>query len=624
MGKPYSDELKEMPAVYDWAAGTPIDELLKFVKKSKRLPLYAVGSGGSFSPAVFASLLHQLSGTISKCLTPLEFLESHNIDSNCAILIITAGGNNKDVLSAFDRAIHLKPKTLGVLCASTNNKLTRRIPNLPNIFVHARDPPTGRDGFLATNSLIASVIWIARTYIEGCSMPYFIPKFSELCSGTPEEFQGFKDRDTVILMHDIWGKTAAVDIESKLTEAGLASVQMADYRNFAHGRHNWIDKNKERTALVALVTPHSRQLAGKTLRHIPKYTPTVSLSSRFDGPMASLELLVRSLFLTEFFGRVRKIDPGRPGVAEFGRKMYHLSIPNINPTTITKFEELALRRKFACSDYKNMRMRIKSLQRFIASMSSANYSAVIFDYDGTICNPENRYSIPSKKTRDLLVQLLEKNIIMGVATGRGRSVRKAMQKIIPKRFWSSVLVGYHNGAAIGELGKNNIPSNERTVDSTLLQIVKFLRVHDVVLGHDPTTGLNQISFRDIPLSAVELINKIRMIEPAMLENIKIVESSHSVDILPKNVSKLNLFKHMKSQIPKKHQILCIGDRGKWPGNDYELLSTPHSLSVDDVSDDPNSCWNLLPAGTKGEAGTAIYLKSLKVNQGYLGISIKVQ
>lgn len=126
MGKPYADELAKIPTVYDWAAGTPIDDIVEFVKKSKGLPLYAIGSGGSFSTAAFASILHQYGGTISRCLTPFEFLGYGKIDNRCAILLVTAGGSNKDILSAFQRAIDIKPKVLGILCASTNNKLDRK------------------------------------------------------------------------------------------------------------------------------------------------------------------------------------------------------------------------------------------------------------------------------------------------------------------------------------------------------------------------------------------------------------------------------------------------------------------------------------------------------------------
>ena len=54
-------------------------------------------------------------------------------------------------------------------------------------------------------------------------------------------------------------------------------------------------------------------------------------------------------------------------------------------------------------------------------------------------------------------------------------------------------------------------------------------------------------------------------------------------------------------------VLSVGDKGQWPGNDYELLNTPYSLSVDEVSADPDTCWNIAPAGHRGTQAVLDYL-----------------
>ncbi|MDE1770754.1 MAG: hypothetical protein KGI28_09450, partial [Thaumarchaeota archaeon] len=406
MGKPFARELERLSEVYDWATKISIDELSKFIKKSEKTPLYVIGSGGSFSATTFASLLHQEIGTIAKCITPLEFLEYEKIDSNCSVLIITAGGNNSDILASFDKAVSLKPKNLGILCASENNKLTRKASKIPNVFIHALKLPTGKDGFLATNSLIATLVWLCRSYIESYSLPYEIPQLSQLVfQGKSEQkfyeelnkqFDKFHDKETIVLLYDKWSKTSAIDSESKLVEAGLVNVQLSDYRNFAHGRHNWLDKNKEKTCLLALITPQSRELATKTLKLIPAYIPTSSITTNYDGPIATIALLIQIFYLVKFFGDVRKIDPGRPGVPDFGSKIYHLSIPKSN-STLNNFEKLVLRRKFENADLTNNTTKtgMKALHTFIDKIKETKFQAVIFDYDGTLCDPENRFIHPS-------------------------------------------------------------------------------------------------------------------------------------------------------------------------------------------------------------------------------------
>src|SRR5260370_29648479 len=53
-------------------------------------------------------------------------------------------------------------------------------------------------------------------------------------------FQPLHGRQHFIVLHSPSLDAAAWDLESKFSEAALGSIQVADYRNFAHGRHHWI------------------------------------------------------------------------------------------------------------------------------------------------------------------------------------------------------------------------------------------------------------------------------------------------------------------------------------------------------------------------------------------------
>ena len=350
LGRPYVNDIKMISKVYDWALTTPINKITEFVKCSDKTPLYVIGSGGSFSSATFASLLHQMTGIISKCLTPLEFLGYEYIDRRCSVLIITAGGNNKDILSAFDRTVSLGIKNIGIICASTSNKLVKKAEGLDNLLVHAVDIPTGKDGFLAVNSLIASMIWLCRAYMKVYAWPFKIPQQGDLYTEWSKEdidkkLTDIVHRNTIVCLYDNWGKTAAVDMESKIVEAGLCNIQIADYRNFAHGRHNWLDKNRDEVSVIALVNPNCRKIASKTLALIPEYAPQANLDTGYEGPVASLALLIQVIHAVNFFGIAKGIDPGNPGVATFGRKMYNLSTPHTTSDIRDTLEKMAISRK---------------------------------------------------------------------------------------------------------------------------------------------------------------------------------------------------------------------------------------------------------------------------------------
>ena len=76
-------------------------------------------------------------------------------------------------------------------------------------------------------------------------------------------------------------------------------------------------------------------------------------------------------------------------------------------------------------------------------------------------------------------------------------------------------------------------------------------------------------------------------------------------VVYREVSKLSV-------IENPDTTLCIGDYGNIEGNDYELLTNRASLSVDKVSKNTDSCWNIAPSGVYGLDATLYYLKHLTV------------
>ena len=615
-----------IPEVYDWALATPISNITEFVRRSDKTPLYVIGSGGSLSSATFVSLLHQMTGTISKCMTPLEFLGYGNIDRNCSVLIITAGGNNKDILSAFDRVVSLGIRNIGIICASSGNKLVKKAEGL-DLLVHAIDIPTGKDGFLATNSMVSSMVWMCRAYMKAHTWPFKMPQLDDLYIEWNEEdldanLTDVVCRNTIVCLYDNWGKTAAIDLESKLVEAGLCNVQLADYRNFAHGRHNWLDKNKNEASVIALVNPNCKKIASKTLALIPEYVPQAKMGTGYEGPIASLALLIQVLHAVNFFGAAKGIDPGKPGVAAFGRRIYHLSVPRTASDAHGISEKMAISRKFghANPNVPETKARLEKFREFATDVSKQKFGAVVFDYDGTLCDSKNRLAGPSKEIGSLLMTLLKNNIIIGVATGRGKSVRDGLQKVIPKKWQSGVRIGYYNGGIIGCLDDDFTPSNDETMDEALARFMSQIGDKDMPKDSTVETRPRQISIQMNDSVSSDLTHALNMVAKER-KDVKIVESTHSVDVLPLHVSKLNLVDQIQKELQLSRQVLCVGDKGERPGNDFELLSTRFSLSVNETSKNPDNCWNTLPFGLYGENGVLEYFKDTVVRDGHFTLSV---
>jgi hypothetical protein len=135
-----------------------------------------------------------------------------------------------------------------------NSPLARASREYSNLDRFEFRPPAGKDGFLATNSLLATAILVARGYHSPNDASSELPEtLADVAYGgqTAEDYLSWLEeasaplwrRETLVVLYGPSTQAAAVDLESKFTEAALGQVQLADYRNFAHGRHHWLAKN---------------------------------------------------------------------------------------------------------------------------------------------------------------------------------------------------------------------------------------------------------------------------------------------------------------------------------------------------------------------------------------------
>ena len=630
VGKPYERELRSFRHTYRWATAARIDALSSFVASSCGRPLVVVGSGGSLTAAQLAVLLHQGTGGIAKAVTPLDLVCEAGVTKQSNVLILTAGGRNTDILSALRFAAPCEPRALMAMCMRTRSPLAQLAAKYRRVGLLELDLPSGKDGFLATNSLLAFATVLLRAYAgsspDAAALPEDLPQSHQVIEELEAPVRPLLRRDTWVVLYGKWGFPAAMDAESKFTEAALGHVQIADFRNFAHGRHHWLAKRGDETAVVALITPEEGKIAEATLDLLPRDIPQLRLETGEPGAAGGLELLFKMLHLVHMVGLSRGIDPGRPGVPSFGRRIYHLRPPSTDPYAsrpqrTSRRQAAAILRKSGYPSLDQMSpdevtFWLGAHHDYARKLESAVFGAVVFDYDGTLCGSEERYDGPSPEVIRELVRLLESGAILGVATGRGKSVRDDLQGTIPAAHRDQVILGYYNGSDLGRLSDDTRPDKSRPTHGALRLILELLQSDERWrwLGHWECRP-SQISIEVERPAMKTRIKAILLDAMAKLNEggVRLVESDHSLDVLAPGASKLTVVKACQeaaSEASGSSRILCIGDKGKWPGNDYELLSAPYSLSVDTVSPDPGSCWNLAPPGYRGTQATLYYTASL--------------
>lgn len=635
MGKPYEQELQKLDETSRWIDQAHLDDLLTFFECASQHPLISVGSGGSLTAAAFATKLHEDLGRLAVSLTPLEFVRSPRFANESSVLILTAGGRNPDVLHSFRYAAESEASQVLAICTRIGSPIRHLSQSYQYTSVCEYELPSGKDGFLATNSLIATIGLLMRSnrQLFGSSEPELRLPLLDWLSATSDLEPQFEETSTLLVLHGGWSTPAALDLESKMHEAGICSVQLADYRNFAHGRHFWLAKHPN-TCVVAISTGDEAEIAESTLRVLPKQIFSTSISTEERGPIAGVELIVRVFDFVGKMARTRNQDPGKPRVPPYGRKIYHLETLKDYAAAASNMsvKDVAIRRKLQQFGVTPEQMRLDrkasdAYDQFIERLHTTTFGGVVCDYDGTLCWPKDRHVTGvSTAVSNELNRLLAGGALIGIATGRGGSVRESLQQSITKDYRPRVLIGYHNGGEIGFLNEDRVPPSDNLACSTLQEVLNNLQSSPVISSKAKLTlRIPQITIipnnrRDWALvraAALEIV--ARLITP-----IKIVESSHSIDILAHGVSKLLLVEKCR-QICKNQNvatdILCIGDRGMWTGNDCELLSLNHSLSVDAVSSDLDSCWNAAPAGIRGVQATIHYLQSLKFVKGSLRLQL---
>lgn len=627
MGKSFKEEIEFFPNSIKWAVDQNIELLRHVIQGNSARQLAVIGSGGSFTAAAFLAHLHEsFYGNISRPLTPLEYLSQQTtaLLSNKAIAFISAEGKNNDILAAAGAALgSLNPSF--ALTLTPCNPLGKICDDTGLATVISYDMPWIKDGYLATNSLIAMMILMVRAYQPEHE------NFNSLMSIINNEwinsrrkqlshkniFQTLRPSRPIIILYGQVGHIAAIDLESKLAEASLGISQICDYRQFAHGRHLQLVSN-EPPLIIAFISPQDELLSSETIKLMPSNTTILEVNLPEHAHLAEIIGTIDAILITEILSDFRGIDPGQPDVAEFGRKIYSLNVNElISKKSKSKYPAVEL--KFGNIKPSAIAEYTKYGLEFCERLEAARFKAVVCDFDGTFCDTARRFDGMDNKLIPEFERLLSSEIIVGFATGRGDSLYEDLRKQINPSLWSKVILGLYSGSNISSLD-SPAPSFS-SPDVRFQELVDWLESLGILqqLAIKPKIECSQMGIRLSNHSDyVRTLAAIRFwIKHTERIGWRAFCSGHSIDIITEKVGKAKVVNSIANQTGSnpENEILRIGDSGDFDGNDFELLNEGLSLSVGTVSPLPNSCWNLLPKEHHGQIGTLYYLSSLEVIDG---------
>jgi hypothetical protein len=423
-------------------------------------------------------------------------------------------------------------------------------------------------------------------------------------------------------LHGWRQEPVAIDLETRLSELGLSAVQIVDYRNFAHGRHYGFVKAMAETTVVAVSDMADRELARSTLSVLPDGANVVELSSGLTWPLSTVDLLVGSMHIVGDLATGAALDPANPRVPSFGRRLYHLSVKKQLPDESIG----AVDRKLATAGVTGSAIwrerYAAALGDWLDRIGARRFKALVLDYDGTMCDTNARTIPLPAEVCAAVVEVLSGGLLVGVASGRGRSLLQSLRSWIPQDYWAQVYVGLYNGGVVGRLDEEIAFS--ASADPNLAELAA--RLQDDPLGQPLECELRPTQ---LSVGASGIVGEGRAVEVMVRDAaartpalpVRIVRSGHSVDVISEGVSKQAVLSLLADLT--KGPVLAIGDQGQAGGNDHALLAADESsLSVDRCSADPTRCWNLLQPGEVGPAGLLHYLRGLHVSHGRARFSWK--
>jgi len=593
-----------------------IGHLAEALERAAEYPVAAVGSGGSAVAAEFLSSCRtSLFHSATAVTTPMAFALDPVLPK-WGVWLFTAGGENADIRAAFRTAVKEHARRIDVVTARGRSLVADA--GAEDVRLHIVPVTDQKDGFLATHSLVATITSLLLTsdHIAGNDVAQRSAQVrarsenllrSSHRARLIETVAGSWDsgRDTLIILHDPALTAAAVMIETSCWEAGLCGVQRTDFRNFAHGRHVWLDRYADRTVLLSLTCGRSQPFWDSIRSCIPPTIPRMHFGFGAPGRHTLFDAVLSSFGIVEGLGEATGIDPGKPGVADFGRAIYDSQ----DLLAAIESEDAATRRKRRSEQKADQPDRVDALwcthrDEFIERLGAAEFGAVILDYDGTMVATDKRSKPPTDPVIECIKKLLDGGIAVALATGRGGSVGEDLRKCLSAEHCERVLVGYYNGAHIVPLSVD-IRETPPKADAAIVEVFECIKAEAGMFrdGWLPKLHPLQITIGIEKLaSSADGLRKLRQIVSAR-PALKLVRSGHSIDICPAWAAKTRVLETVRAGMSDGGlQMLAIGDSGDRHGNDFDLLSGDFGLSVDRVCDREISCWNLLPGNVSGPDG----------------------
>lgn len=631
----FSEKLARLPETISKVAARGMGDVSSSLRDGKGRVAVAVGSGGSIVAAEFFARCRATLGLgYTAVMTPMQFVLSTEEWAGTDLWLFSAGADNPDIAAAFHCAIASRADSIHLVTVRRDGSTALAAERHARAQIHALPVADPKDGFLATHSMTAMIAGL----LLACDLLGEVPAGAALADafldGAKSALGGrgagtlaiaaFEPGDTIVLLHDPQVAAVAALIETCLWETGIAPVQRTDFRNFAHGRHVWAARHPSTMLVVALTSNESADIWSPIADALPASVRRGEVNFGNAGRLSNAIGIIEGLAIIRSAGEIADIDPGRPGRGTFAEAIYE----NTALDALSRGLTHAVRHKASAQllhdplETSAVSLCTVGCDR-LRAMAETSFVGIALDYDGTIVATDARLDPPTQDVLDELVRLVDGGIQIGIATGRGGSAGEMLREVLPKRIHHLITMGYYNGAHIRSLDID-IQHDQPAQDESLLEVADWIDREGLLReGRRVARGKVQLTINHADIVDMETFTRRIPDCSAVAEGrVRVQSSHHSFDIVPSGTSKLAVVRALAERAGRSGApVLGIGDSGSPLGNDHELLSHPHGVSVDSVCGSHHGGWTLFGSRLTGPAALLRILRATR--PGPAGVSIDI-
>ncbi|HEY9552822.1 HAD hydrolase family protein [Allosphingosinicella sp.] len=623
----FGEKIGELPQTLDLVLATDLSSLAQAIGRTTTAKsVIAVGSGGSAIAATyFARCRETLFGASTETMTPMDVVVGVGDLQDTDVWLFSAGADNPDFRAALHAARVRRAKRINLVTRRQDAVEVLGLGGSANVAVHVIPVANEKDSFLATHSLVSSVsaLLLASNMTSTDPVESLADSFQSAAMAqldtvsrrrAAELFSNVRTEDTLLIIADPQLAPATALIETSLWEAAICTVQQTDFRNFAHGRHSWLHHRPHHTVVLALTGHDTAELWDQYQRLLPPEIRQITMDFGNCGRFQNAVGIMRGLVWIEAMGRAVGIDPGKPGIGEFGRSLYgEASLEQLSgklgPAVRQKRRARLERDDPACGDAGIHAADRERLER----LAAASIGGIVFDYDGTIVPTDQRETAPDQELVEELKRLHLLGVRLAIATGRGGSAGEKLREVLPPDMQQHVIMGYYNGGYIKSLDVD-IRLEPPPVTPEMKETAAWLTSRSD-LFIEPVSGENsrvQITIQLDNIPDLQRFNhEIATCDSVRSGAVRVTRSGHSVDLILARTSKTNVAERLSEGLGADIVVLRVGDQGSRVGNDNELLTHPYGVSVNEVCGRDDGCWSLFGADLTGPDALLRLLKAMK-------------